>query len=27
MKSLEIKLLADEFKENLIIDHDIKKKN
>ena len=27
MKSLEIKLLADEFKENLIIDHDLKKKN
>ena len=27
MKSLEIKHLADEFKENLIIDHDIKKKN
>ena len=27
MKSLEIKLLADKFKENLIIDHDIKKKN
>jgi len=27
MKSLEVKHLADEFKENLIIDHDIKKKN
>jgi len=27
MKSLEIKLLAEEFKENLIIDHDLKKKN
>jgi UDP-N-acetylmuramate dehydrogenase len=27
MKFLEIKRLADEFKENLIIDHDIKKKN
>ena len=27
MKFLEIKRLADEFKENLVIDHDIKKKN
>ena len=27
MKSVEVKHLADEFKENLIIDHDIKKKN
>ena len=27
MKSLEVKHLADEFKENLIIDHDLKKKN